>query len=63
MCLPVRHSGVSRPAIEPELREFIDEVLVPMLVRDALKEIRGSESELAQIVSPVAQSARTQGAA
>jgi len=26
------------PAIEPDLKEFIDECLVPMLVRDALKD-------------------------
>jgi hypothetical protein len=31
--------AVSSIRIEPELREFIDEVLVPMLVRDALREI------------------------
>lgn len=50
------------PSIEPDLREFIDEVLVPMLVRDALKDIR-TETELAPAVSPAAQSPRTQGAA
>ncbi len=27
------------PSISPDLKHFIDEVLVPMLVRDALKEI------------------------
>ena len=29
------------PAIEPDLKKFIDEVLVPMLVRDALREVAG----------------------
>lgn len=35
-----------RPEIEPELREFIDTVLVPILVRDALREL-SSENHLA----------------
>jgi len=27
------------PSISPDLKSFLDEVLIPMLVRDALKEI------------------------
>jgi len=34
------------PKIEPDLKEFIDEVLVPMLVRDALREL-SAENHLA----------------
>jgi hypothetical protein len=35
--------GRTNPAIEPELKDFIDACLVPLLVRNALKEIRTSE--------------------
>lgn len=45
--------------IEPELREFIDEVLMPMLVRDALREI-AEENRLAPALIAVAQSPRSQ---
>jgi len=38
--------ALQRCEIEPELREFIDTVLVPMLVRDALREL-SSENNLA----------------
>jgi hypothetical protein len=37
------------PSISPDLKSFLDEVLVPMLVRDALKEM-ASEN----ILSPAA---------
>jgi hypothetical protein len=36
--------GRTDPTIEPELKEFIDACLVPVLVRDALKEIQVVES-------------------
>jgi hypothetical protein len=32
--------------IEPELKDFIDACLVPLLVRDALKKIHVSESDV-----------------
>lgn len=35
--------GGANPAIDPELKEFLDACLVPILVRNALKEIRASE--------------------
>ena len=47
------------PKIEPDLKEFIDEVLVPMLVRDALREIQ-QENRLASTLDAVAQSPRSQ---
>jgi hypothetical protein len=28
-----------KPVIEPELKEFLDSVLIPMLVRDALSDL------------------------
>jgi hypothetical protein len=48
-----------RPEIEAELREFIDDVLVPMLVADALREIQ-EENRLAPALAAVAQSPRSQ---
>ena len=45
--------------IEPNLKEFIDEVLVPMLVRDALREIR-EENRVASALASVAESPRSQ---
>ena len=36
--------GRMDPQIEPELKEFIDTCLVPVLVRSALKEIQAVES-------------------
>lgn len=36
--------GLKKPTLlEPELQEFIDVCLVPILVRDALKEIKAAE--------------------
>ena len=46
------------PHIDPDLKEFLDEVLVPMLVRDALKE-RSSEIRLASVSEEVRESAPT----
>jgi hypothetical protein len=45
--------------IEPDLLAFLDEVLVPMLVRDAVREI-SDEIRLAPALSVVAQSPRRQ---
>jgi hypothetical protein len=45
------------PAIEPELKEFIDKCLVPILVREALTELQ-QENHVAPDVKPVAQSCR-----
>jgi hypothetical protein len=36
--------GKTHPTIEPELKEFIDACLVPVLVRNALKEIQSEKS-------------------
>ena len=47
-----------KPAIEPEVKEFIDEVLVPMLVRDALSDF-AAEKALASSARTVANSAST----
>jgi hypothetical protein len=38
------HLGGGDPTIEPELKEFIDNCLVPILVRNALKEIQDAKS-------------------
>lgn len=43
------------PAIEPELKALIDEVLVPILVKGALSEIR-AEKTLAPNSEPMAHS-------
>jgi len=51
-------SATSRPAITPELKEFIDTLLVPMLVRDALFDFR-KENHLASAETPVARSVRS----
>ena len=48
------------PAIEPDLKEFIDEVLVPMLVRDAVQEIK-NQIHIAPATMTVAQSASERG--
>lgn len=45
--------------IEPELKEFLDEVLVPMLVSDALKEL-APEIPLASVSAEVRESPRSQ---
>jgi hypothetical protein len=46
--------GGTDPAIEAELKEFIDACLVPVLVRNALKEIQAAESrtDLESTASP-----------
>jgi len=37
--------GKTHPTIEPDLKEFIDSCLVPVLVRNALKEIQSAKSD------------------
>ena len=45
-------------SIEPELKQFIDDCLVPMLVRDALKDLAAKDTEpLALMRASVAHSA------
>lgn len=39
------------PAIEHELKEFLDEVLIPMLVRDALKDLASETPSVAHSTS------------
>ena len=50
--------ALPRPEIEPELREFIDQVLVPILVRDALQKL-SVENQLAPVLSIEGKSARS----
>jgi hypothetical protein len=45
------------PVIEPSLKQFIDEILVPRLVRDAMNDL-GKEIHVAPVAKCVAQSAR-----
>ena len=45
----------SEPAIEPELKAFVDELLVPMLVRDAMRDLT-EEKRLASGKIAVAKS-------
>lgn len=45
------------PAMEPELKEFIDKCLVPLLVREALAEFQQA-NHIAPDANPVAQSRR-----
>jgi hypothetical protein len=47
-----------RPEIEPDLREFIDQVLVPILVRDALQKL-SAENLLASVPALDGKSARS----
>jgi hypothetical protein len=47
-----------KPTIEPELREFLDSVLVPMLVRDAISDL-AKENLLAFAPGAVAHSPAT----
>jgi hypothetical protein len=47
------------PEIDSNVRDFVDEVLVPMLVRDALREL-SDEIHLAPALSVVAKSPRRQ---
>jgi hypothetical protein len=48
---------IPRPVIEPELKEFIDKCLVPILVREALAEFQ-QENDIASGTRSVAQSRR-----
>jgi hypothetical protein len=48
-------ASVTSRVIEPSLQEFIDEVLVPMLVRDAVRDMR-SQIHVAPRTVAVAQS-------
>jgi hypothetical protein len=57
MSVSKKSAALSCVPIEPELREFIDDVLVPMLVRDALRQI-AEENRLASTQAVVAQSPR-----
>jgi hypothetical protein len=45
------------PVIEPDLKQFIDEVLVPRLVRDAMADL-GKKIHVAPVAKSIAQSAR-----
>jgi hypothetical protein len=58
MSSPKKVGAFPSPAIEPELREFIDELLVPMLVRAALLDI-AEENRLASPALAVANSPRS----
>ena len=49
--------SVRRSEIEPELKQFVDECLVPLLVGDALKEL-AAEKPLAPTRPRVIKSAR-----
>ena len=40
-----------KPAIEPELKAFLDDVLIPMLVRDAMKDIASENLSMAHSTS------------
>jgi hypothetical protein len=59
--MPARTKLATIPlsAIEPELKEFIDDVLVPMLVRDAVREL-SAEIQLAHACASDRESARSQ---
>jgi hypothetical protein len=47
----VAELGRTNLAIKPELKEFLDTCLVPLLVRHALREIRTSESRAEDLES------------
>lgn len=49
--------SVRRSEIEPELKQFVDECLVPLLIGDALKEL-AAEKSLAPTRPRVIKSAR-----
>jgi len=49
---------MSGPRIDPDLKEFIDTLLVPMLVREALCHL-ANENRLASIQCAVAKSPRS----
>ena len=57
MPAPRKLVALPRPEIAPELREFIDAVLVPILVRDALREL-STENQLAPARANDRKSAR-----
>jgi hypothetical protein len=46
------------PAIEPELKQFLDECLIPMLVRDALRDL-AAEKQVAPSIHAVASLPRS----
>lgn len=45
-------------AIEPELKQFLDECLIPMLVRDAVRDL-AAEKQVAYGIHAVASSPRS----
>jgi hypothetical protein len=47
-----------KPTIQPKLKAFIDELLVPMLVRDAMHDLK-AENRLASTKLAVAKSPRS----
>jgi hypothetical protein len=57
--IPKKLAVPSCPDIQPDFREFLDEILVPMLVRDALREI-SNEIDVAPALSIVGKSPRRQ---
>jgi hypothetical protein len=58
MSSPKKVGAFPSPAIEPELREFIDELIVPMLVQAGLRDI-AEENRLASPARAVANSPRS----
>jgi hypothetical protein len=58
MSSPKKVGAFPFPPVEPELREFIDELLVPMLVQAALLDI-AEENRLASPALAVANSPRS----
>jgi hypothetical protein len=48
-----------RPAIEPELKQFLDECLIPMLVRDGLRDL-STENQVARGIHAVASFTRSE---
>lgn len=60
---PRRVRALKKPTVlEPELKEFIDVCLVPILVREALKEIQAAESRMDLESSPSLNARCTNGA-
>jgi hypothetical protein len=58
MHIPKKLVTLPNPSLESELREFIDEVLVPILVREAVRDLL-EENRLACTGSTVAKFARS----
>jgi hypothetical protein len=56
--IPFPNLRKPRTAIEPGLKAFIDDLLVPMLVRDAMRDLR-AENRLAPEKLAVAKSQRS----